>query len=145
MVVVNRYISLLAHHNLIPSVNLLKRRCLSCCSPFNSAKNAYDVLGVSEWSSFSEIKSSFRKLAKQTHPDLSPDDPDVSQQFVQILAAYEVCIIHFITFFREFLFLFTPSVSIYLSRTQLFFYFTFLNKNSIMLYVCVQLNCRYSG
>lgn len=90
MVVVNRYISLLAHHNLIPSVNLLKRRCLSCCSPFNSAKNAYDVLGVSEWSSFSEIKSSFRKLAKQTHPDLSPDDPDVSQQFVQILAAYEI-------------------------------------------------------
>ncbi|KAK1373330.1 J domain-containing protein [Heracleum sosnowskyi] len=98
MVVVNRYLlHLLAHHTCIPSrsppplnaVYLLKR-CLTCPPPFDSAKNAYDVLGVSESSSFSEIKSCFRKLAKQTHPDLSPTDPFVSQQFVQILAAYEI-------------------------------------------------------
>lgn len=57
-------------------------------------ENAYDILGVSETSSSDEIKASFRKLAKETHPDLaeSRNDSDASQRFVQILAAYEVLI-----------------------------------------------------
>uniref|UniRef100_A0A5B7BIG4 J domain-containing protein n=1 Tax=Davidia involucrata TaxID=16924 RepID=A0A5B7BIG4_DAVIN len=57
-----------------------------------SGKNAYDILGVTETSSFAEIKASFRKLAKETHPDLahSKNDSSASQRFVQILAAYEV-------------------------------------------------------
>ncbi|PRQ48137.1 putative DnaJ domain-containing protein [Rosa chinensis] len=55
-------------------------------------ENAYELLGVSETSSFAEIKASFHKLAKQTHPDLvqSGNDSDVSRRFVQILAAYEI-------------------------------------------------------
>ncbi|XP_062154916.1 uncharacterized protein LOC133862981 isoform X1 [Alnus glutinosa] len=55
-------------------------------------ENAYDLLGVSETSSFAEIKASFRKLAKETHPDLaeSKNDLAASQRFVQILAAYEI-------------------------------------------------------
>ncbi|XP_059623981.1 uncharacterized protein LOC132266966 isoform X2 [Cornus florida] len=54
--------------------------------------NAYDLLGVSETSSFAEIKASFRKLAKETHPDLaqSHKDSSASQRFVRILAAYEI-------------------------------------------------------
>ncbi|KAJ4967074.1 hypothetical protein NE237_018923 [Protea cynaroides] len=57
-----------------------------------SGKNAYDVLGVLETSSFAEIKASFHKLAKETHPDLisSDGDPTASRRFVQILAAYEI-------------------------------------------------------
>ncbi|POO00758.1 Terminal organelle assembly protein [Trema orientale] len=57
-----------------------------------SGQNAYELLGVSETSSFAEIKASFRKLAKETHPDLaeSKTDSDSSQRFVQILAAYEI-------------------------------------------------------
>ncbi|KAF5197904.1 Chaperone dnaj-domain superfamily protein [Thalictrum thalictroides] len=56
-----------------------------------AGKNAYDVLGVSETSSFDEIKASFRKLAKLTHPDLSSStDSNTSDQFIQILAAYEI-------------------------------------------------------
>ncbi|KAL5556840.1 hypothetical protein UlMin_039076 [Ulmus minor] len=57
-----------------------------------SVKNAYELLGVSETSSFAEIKASFRKLAKETHPDVaeSKSDSTASQQFVQILAAYEI-------------------------------------------------------
>ncbi|KAJ1414517.1 DnaJ domain containing protein [Sesbania bispinosa] len=56
-------------------------------------QNAYELLGVSETSSFAEIKASFRKLAKETHPDLaeSRNDSTASRRFVQILAAYEVC------------------------------------------------------
>ncbi|GMY11869.1 chaperone protein dnaj [Fagus crenata] len=55
-------------------------------------ENAYDLLGVTETSSFAEIKASFRKLAKETHPDLaeSKNDFAASQRFVQILAAYEI-------------------------------------------------------
>ncbi|KDP32043.1 hypothetical protein JCGZ_12504 [Jatropha curcas] len=57
-----------------------------------SGENAYDILGVSETSSFAEIKASFRKLAKETHPDLaeSKNDSSASQRFIQILAAYEI-------------------------------------------------------
>jgi len=55
-------------------------------------ENAYDILNVSETSSIAEIKASFRRLAKETHPDLieSKNDPSNSRRFVQILAAYEV-------------------------------------------------------
>lgn len=55
-------------------------------------ENAYVILNVSETSSIAEIKASFRRLAKETHPDLieSKKDPSNSIRFVQILAAYEV-------------------------------------------------------
>ncbi|XP_060191486.1 uncharacterized protein LOC132621291 isoform X2 [Lycium barbarum] len=51
--------------------------------------NAYEVLGVSERSTFAEIKDSFRKLAKETHPDLA-HSTQTSKRFVEILAAYEI-------------------------------------------------------
>ncbi|XP_010446655.1 PREDICTED: uncharacterized protein LOC104729417 isoform X2 [Camelina sativa] len=55
-------------------------------------ENAYVILNVSETSSIAEIKASFRRLAKETHPDLvdSKKDPSNSLRFVQILAAYEI-------------------------------------------------------
>lgn len=54
--------------------------------------NAYQLLEVSETSSFAEIKASFHKLAKETHPDVAKYDSNSSdsKHFVQILAAYEV-------------------------------------------------------
>ncbi|XP_058228222.1 uncharacterized protein LOC131336409 isoform X2 [Rhododendron vialii] len=57
-----------------------------------AGKNAYELLGVSETSSFAEIKASFRKLAKETHPDLAQthNHSFASDQFVRILAAYEI-------------------------------------------------------
>ncbi|KAK1301033.1 hypothetical protein QJS10_CPB13g00424 [Acorus calamus] len=56
--------------------------------------NAYQVLEVSETSSSAEIKASFRRLAKETHPDLSgsrgvPGDA-ASRRFLRVLAAYEI-------------------------------------------------------
>ncbi|KAJ0980267.1 hypothetical protein J5N97_008522 [Dioscorea zingiberensis] len=51
-------------------------------------KSAYDVLGVSASSSASEIKASFRRLAKETHPDVSASADDTA--FLEILAAYEI-------------------------------------------------------
>ena len=57
-----------------------------------SGRSAYEVLSVPETSSPAEIKASFRKLAKETHPDIcSACEPSVaSRRFLQILAAYEV-------------------------------------------------------
>ncbi|KAH9619990.1 hypothetical protein KSS87_005337 [Heliosperma pusillum] len=70
-------------------------RCLSTStesthSEFSDSENAYEVLAVSETSSFEEIKVSFRKLAKETHPDLVSSSEADSKRFVEILAAYEI-------------------------------------------------------
>ncbi|KAG9444511.1 hypothetical protein H6P81_015851 [Aristolochia fimbriata] len=63
-----------------------------------NGQSAYEVLGVSEASTFTEIKASFRKLAKETHLDTAEaciEDPAVaSHRFIQILAAYEVKHMH---------------------------------------------------
>ncbi|KAI3680519.1 hypothetical protein L6452_35290 [Arctium lappa] len=59
--------------------------------PELSGRNAYDLLGVSESCTFAEIKASFRKLAKETHPDISQSADGFynSNRFVQIHATYE--------------------------------------------------------
>lgn len=38
---------------------------------------------------FSEIKTAYRRLSLQYHPDRNPDDPDVEARFKQITEAYE--------------------------------------------------------
>ncbi|XP_051178137.1 uncharacterized protein [Lolium perenne] len=53
-----------------------------------ASSNAYDVLGVGETSSTTEIKASFHRLAKETHPDVAAAAG--SRRFLQILAAYEI-------------------------------------------------------
>ena len=37
-------------------------------------KNYYDVLGVSKSATEEEIKAAYKKLVKQYHPDLHPDE-----------------------------------------------------------------------
>ena len=52
--------------------------------------NYYDVLGVSRNASADEIKSAYRKLAKQYHPDFHPGDQVAAEKFKQINEANEV-------------------------------------------------------
>eukprot|EP01018_Ginkgo_biloba_P040215 Gb_16312 [translate_table: standard] len=52
--------------------------------------NAYEVLGVARNCTDVEIKSAFRKLAKETHPDLHVHSDFMTNRFVHILAAYEI-------------------------------------------------------
>jgi DnaJ-class molecular chaperone len=50
----------------------------------------YATIGVSRDASQEDIKRAYRKLAKELHPDLNPDKPDVAERFKKITAAYDI-------------------------------------------------------
>ena len=54
------------------------------------AKNYYEILGVDKKATAADIKSAYRKLAKQYHPDLHPNDPTCAEKFKEINEANEV-------------------------------------------------------
>lgn len=54
------------------------------------AKNPYDILGVSKNASAAEIKSAYRKLAKQYHPDLNPGNKEADARFKEINTANDL-------------------------------------------------------
>ena len=49
----------------------------------------YQVLGVRSEAADEEIKATFRRLAKQLHPDLHPGDADAERRLQQVIRAYE--------------------------------------------------------
>lgn len=54
------------------------------------AKDYYRILGVPRTATPEEIKKAFRKLARETHPDANPDDPEAEARFKLVAEAYEV-------------------------------------------------------
>ncbi len=53
-------------------------------------KDYYRVLGVSDTASAKDIKSAYRKLSRQYHPDTNPDDASAEERFKEVSAAYDV-------------------------------------------------------
>jgi molecular chaperone DnaJ len=54
------------------------------------AKDYYRILGVARDATTAEIKSAFRRLARETHPDANPDNPEAEAGFRAAAEAYEV-------------------------------------------------------
>ncbi len=53
-------------------------------------KNYYEILGVRKDASEEEIKAAYKKLVKQYHPDLHPNDAAAAEKFKEINEANEV-------------------------------------------------------
>ncbi len=53
-------------------------------------RDYYEVLGLQKGASDAEIKKAYRKLAKQYHPDLNPDNPEAEEKFKEINEANQV-------------------------------------------------------
>ena len=51
---------------------------------------ALDVLGVESDAEFKTVRTAYRQLAKQHHPDLKQGDKDAEARFREIQAAYDV-------------------------------------------------------
>ncbi len=54
------------------------------------AQDYYETLGVDRGASDADLKSAYRKLAMQHHPDRNPDNAEAEQKFKDLNAAYEV-------------------------------------------------------
>lgn len=53
-------------------------------------RDYYEVLGVEREASPDDIKKSYRRLARQFHPDVNPGDHTAEEKFKEVAEAYEV-------------------------------------------------------
>lgn len=53
-------------------------------------RSPYEILGVATSATPDEIKSAYRKLARQYHPDVNPNNPEAEEKFKEVSTAYAV-------------------------------------------------------
>jgi molecular chaperone DnaJ len=53
-------------------------------------RDPYEVLGLTREASEQEIKKSFRRLARELHPDVNAHDPQAEERFKEAAEAYEI-------------------------------------------------------
>lgn len=54
------------------------------------AADPYSTLGVARSASEAEVKSAYRKLAKELHPDRNKDNPKAAEKFSAVTGAYDL-------------------------------------------------------
>lgn len=67
---------------------LIPDRGLRCGTVMSD--NPYDVLGVAKTASADDIKKAYRKIAKESHPDLHPGDKTAEARFKAAAAAFDL-------------------------------------------------------
>lgn len=60
-------------------------------APAQETESFYELLGISESGTLSEIKKAYKQLARKYHPDVSPADriEEYTQRFILLQQAYE--------------------------------------------------------
>jgi DnaJ-class molecular chaperone len=53
-------------------------------------RDYYEILGVDRDANQGQVKSAFRRLARELHPDVNDHDPEAEEKFKQAAEAYEV-------------------------------------------------------
>jgi molecular chaperone DnaJ len=53
-------------------------------------RDPYEVLGVARGADDGEIKKTFRRLARELHPDVNRHDPEAEEKFKEAAEAYEI-------------------------------------------------------
>src|SRR4026208_908847 len=56
----------------------------------SAGKDYYEILGIARSASEVEIKSAYRKLALQSHPDRNPDNKQAQEKIKEAAEAYSV-------------------------------------------------------
>jgi molecular chaperone DnaJ len=56
----------------------------------NAKRDYYEVLGVTRTCTEQELKSAYRKLALQFHPDRNPNNPTAEEKFKEVSEAYAI-------------------------------------------------------
>jgi curved DNA-binding protein CbpA len=54
------------------------------------ASNPYEILGVKQDATATEIRKAYRRLAKASHPDVNRGDKKSEERFKRISAAYDL-------------------------------------------------------
>src|ERR1019366_6033708 len=73
-----------------PSQTINQSRKRETVLATNVKRDYYEVLGVSRTSSDQEIKSAYRKLALQHHPDRNREEPAAEERFKECSEAYAI-------------------------------------------------------
>ena len=55
-------------------------------------RDPYSTLGVARTASEKEVKSAYRKLAKELHPDRNKDNPKAAEKFSDATKAYDLAL-----------------------------------------------------
>src|ERR671916_653058 len=53
-------------------------------------RDYYELLGLSRGASQEDIRTAYRSLVREHHPDTNPGDPSAEERFKEIQQAYEV-------------------------------------------------------
>jgi molecular chaperone DnaJ len=56
----------------------------------STPRDPYEVLGVARDASEQDVKKSFRRLARELHPDVNAHDPEAEEKFKEAAEAYEI-------------------------------------------------------